>query len=159
MISHTLLHYEHGSLEAAAQDMIVGVLDTGVWPESKSFDNSGMTDVPARWRCRCESAADFDPKTHCNKKLIGDSFYTREAAAQDMIVGVLDTGVWLESKSFDNSGVTDVPARWRCRCESAADFDPKTHYNKKLIGASFYTRGSRMASGRILAGESDSPRD
>nr|GMD58874.1 subtilisin-like protease SBT1.8 [Ipomoea batatas]GME05348.1 subtilisin-like protease SBT1.8 [Ipomoea batatas] len=83
-----------------------------------------------------------------------------EGAGQDVIVGVLDTGVWPESKSFDDSGMADVPARWHGRCDSAPDFDPKTHCNKKLIGARFYTSGSRMASGRrIHGGESDSPRD
>ncbi|KAL8264717.1 hypothetical protein R6Q59_022847 [Mikania micrantha] len=46
-------------------DMVIGILDTGVWPESESFHDKGMSDVPSRWRGSCEA------KGFCNKKLIG----------------------------------------------------------------------------------------
>ncbi|KAL8201650.1 hypothetical protein R6Q57_010797 [Mikania cordata] len=57
---------------------IVGLFDTGVWPESKSFhEESNMHPIPRTWKGKCVSGQNFNPKTACNLKLIGARYYLK----------------------------------------------------------------------------------
>lgn len=77
------------------------------------------------------------------------------------IIGVLDTGVWPESPSFNDHGMPRVPKKWRGICQQGKDFN-SSNCNRKLIGARFFTRGYRVASMSNSPGvvqEYASPRD
>ncbi|CAI5488349.1 unnamed protein product, partial [Closterium sp. Naga37s-1] len=56
-----------GGQSSAGADVVVGVIDTGIWPEHSSFDDTGLSGTPATWQGTCETSADIS----CNGKLIG----------------------------------------------------------------------------------------
>jgi hypothetical protein len=72
------------------ENMVIGVVDSGIWPENPAFadrvdangnptfDGSGTlayTSAPATFKGGCQSGEGFDAALHCNNKLIGAKYY------------------------------------------------------------------------------------
>ncbi|KAB1222839.1 Subtilisin-like protease [Morella rubra] len=88
-----------------------------------------------------------------------NNVWSQKLSDHDVIVGVLDTGVWPESESFNDTGMTPVPAHWKGKCETGRGFE-KHHCNKKIVGARVFYHGYEAATGKINEQtEYKSPRD
>ncbi|EFH40851.1 subtilase family protein [Arabidopsis lyrata subsp. lyrata] len=61
---------------AIESDIIIGVIDSGIWPESDSFSDKGFGPPPKKWKGVCSGGKNFT----CNNKLIGARDYTSEGA-------------------------------------------------------------------------------
>ncbi|KAL0910553.1 hypothetical protein M5K25_021547 [Dendrobium thyrsiflorum] len=57
-------------------DIIIGMLDSGIWPESKSFSDEEMGPVSNRWKGVCEEGEAFN-SSNCNRKIIGARYYLK----------------------------------------------------------------------------------
>ncbi|KAF3452418.1 hypothetical protein FNV43_RR02851 [Rhamnella rubrinervis] len=84
------------------EDIIIGVLHSGVWPESESFNDNGMTaNIPSKWKGTCaEAGQDFDASL-CNLKLIEDGHGTHTSSTA--------AGNYVDNVSF--FGYANVTAR------------------------------------------------
>ncbi|XP_010034346.2 LOW QUALITY PROTEIN: subtilisin-like protease 1 [Eucalyptus grandis] len=67
--------------------VIIGLLDSGVFPEHPSFNDEGVPPPPAKWKGRC----DFNG-TSCNNKLIGARSFINPINATQAVPPYDDTG-------------------------------------------------------------------
>lgn len=102
-----------------------------------------------------------EPQTTHTPEFLGLStgkLWPQSKFGENVIVGVIDGGVWPESQSFSDTGMGPIPARWKGVCEVGTRFT-KANCNKKLIGARFFYKGHQAAEGIDLTTQVLSPRD
>ncbi|KAI4325557.1 hypothetical protein MLD38_030942 [Melastoma candidum] len=94
-----------------SSDVVVGVLDTGCWPQSRSFDDAGMDPVPSSWKGECETGTNFSSSS-CNRKLVSAGFFSK---GYEATLGPVD-----ESKESKELG------SWECAllCEAFTTTPP-----------------------------------
>ncbi|KAK7305805.1 hypothetical protein VNO77_43717 [Canavalia gladiata] len=63
---------------AAESDVIIGIFDSGVWPESESFNDKGFGPPPTKWKGTCQTS-----NFTCNNKIIGAKYYKADGFFSD----------------------------------------------------------------------------
>jgi subtilisin family serine protease len=111
-----------GGQGRAGDGVIVGVVDTGIWPEHPSFsDRAGNARTgpvvyqrPKGWKGICQRGEAFVP-ANCNKKLIGARFYVAGFGASQVYSGdylsprdANGHGTHTSSTAAGNAGVDPV---------------------------------------------------
>ncbi|KAL0372554.1 UNVERIFIED_CONTAM: Subtilisin-like protease SBT4.4 [Sesamum calycinum] len=87
---------------AVESNIIVGVIDDGIWPESESFSDRGIGPVPKKWKGACNGGEDFT----CNNKIIGARWYTpldasvKDGSGHGTICASIAAGNYVENASF-----------------------------------------------------------
>ncbi len=59
--------------KGAGAGVVVGIIDSGIWPENPSFSGQGFT-PPQGWNGTCQTGDGF-PASSCNNKLIGARYF------------------------------------------------------------------------------------
>ncbi|XWS52862.1 hypothetical protein CRYUN_Cryun11dG0108600 [Craigia yunnanensis] len=62
-------------------DIIVGVLDTGIYMDTHSFDDKGFGPPPAKWKGTCQLGGNF---SRCNNKVIGARAYNLDPLRSEL---------------------------------------------------------------------------
>ncbi|XP_054781277.1 subtilisin-like protease SBT1.1 [Prosopis cineraria] len=79
----------------------------------------------------------------------GTGLWSKSNLGSDVIIGVLDSGIWPEHVSFrESAGMLPVPSRWKGVCENGTQFS-SGNCNKKLIGARAFFKGYEKFAGKI----------
>ncbi|CAI5475059.1 unnamed protein product [Closterium sp. Yama58-4] len=90
----------NGGQASAGKGMVVGVVDTGIWPEHPSFSDAGFpSSKPAGWSGKCDTTSEFK----CNNKIIGArAFY--QGFKEDNGGPDLSSGDWLSPRDSYGHG-------------------------------------------------------
>ncbi|MQM08841.1 hypothetical protein Taro_041696 [Colocasia esculenta] len=89
----------------------------------------------------------------------GKGLWGSQTSASDVVVGLVDTGIWPEHVSFRDDYLSGVPPQWKGACEAGPQFSG-ANCNRKIVGARAFYRGYEATSGKINETlEFRSPRD
>ncbi|PPD69038.1 hypothetical protein GOBAR_DD34083 [Gossypium barbadense] len=148
----------HGSM---VQDVFGSESKTVLYSYKKSFNGFvvDLTEEEAQKMAGMKGVVSVFPnekrKLHTTRSwdFMGFSQQVERATMEsDVIIGVLDTGIWPESLSFDDKGLGPPPSKWKGSCQ----FQPQDNFtcNNKIIGAKYY-----RSDGLFLPDDFESPRD
>ncbi|KMT04813.1 hypothetical protein BVRB_7g169840 [Beta vulgaris subsp. vulgaris] len=89
----------------------------------------------------------------------GSGLWPQSDQGSEIIIGVIDTGIWPGHRSFSDVGYGPVPTTWKGSCPVGDPDFPAGSCNKKLIGAYAFYAGYEANYGRLPRKERKSPKD
>ncbi|KAF6175793.1 hypothetical protein GIB67_036258 [Kingdonia uniflora] len=72
-----------GTHDTVQSNIIIGLLDAGIYTASPSFNDEGYGPLPAKWIGTCDHGANF---MGCNNKVIGSKWYRIHAPKVDDVI-------------------------------------------------------------------------
>lgn len=79
--------------------IVIGIVDTGIWPENPSFADDGSYSLPERWRGECD-AGEEAPAVTCNNKMIGARYFKESFES----VYPIQPGEFISPRDADSHG-------------------------------------------------------
>lgn len=86
------------TLGVKGEDVVIGVVDSGIWPEHPSFADDGSYAPLAGWNGTCDVGE--DPEFSCNNKLIGARYFKSTFES----VYEIQPGEFISPRDADNHG-------------------------------------------------------
>lgn len=83
-----------------------------------------------------------------------NNLQTESDSGSNVVIGVLDTGIWPERPSFHDDGLGPIPSHWKGECTEGEKFS-KSNCNRKIIGARYFMKGYYAAVGARINGTTD----
>ena len=74
---------QNGGTERAGKNVVVGVLDSGIWPENPSFAGSARAPDPRGFNGVCTKGEDW-PRNTCNGKVIAARYFNKGFGVEDI---------------------------------------------------------------------------
>ncbi|KAK6119854.1 hypothetical protein DH2020_046401 [Rehmannia glutinosa] len=99
---NNLEQYHQQSMDSTS-DIIIGVIDSGVWPESKSFNDYGLGPVPTKFKGECSTGENFT-LSNCNRKIVGARFYYKGYIAEYGPLESFNHTFFLSARDSDGHG-------------------------------------------------------
>ncbi|KAK7247045.1 hypothetical protein RIF29_41921 [Crotalaria pallida] len=139
--SSILYSYKHGFSGFAARLTKSQAEEIAKFPEVVSV-------IPNRiHKLHTTRSWDFIGIHHSSSK----SSFTESNLGEGTIIGVIDTGIWPESESFNDEEMGQIPSKWKGVCQVGEQFN-STNCNKKIIGARWFLKGLTDHTKKIILG-------
>ncbi|KAI3738619.1 hypothetical protein L2E82_28656 [Cichorium intybus] len=113
-------------------DVIIGVIDTGVWPESESFNDYGLGPMPMKFKGECVAGQNFT-QSNCNRKIIGARYYSKGIEARRGPLEIFNRTFFRSARDTDGHGTHTA----------------STIAGSKVSNASIYGLASGTATGGV----------